>query len=92
MVLLSSHLLQTVGQVSLQPTALLTAPSLSSDCGIEGTDPQVVESCNAVGTPFLSNLVMSLRLTEQEKEDFVEYIRALIGEGWQMEALKEFPK
>jgi cytochrome c peroxidase len=41
--------------------------------------------------PHLSNLIIPLGLTAQEKQDLVEYMRALSGEGWQGTAPTEFP-
>jgi cytochrome c peroxidase len=45
-----------------------------------------------IQNPHLSNLIIPLGLTDQEKNDLVEYMRALNGEGWQMAAPTEFPK
>lgn len=42
--------------------------------------------------PHLSNLIIPLGLTAQEKNDLVEYMRALNGEGWQGAAPTEFPQ
>jgi cytochrome c peroxidase len=40
----------------------------------------------------LSNLIIPLGLTSQEKKDLLEYMRALNGEGWQATAPTEFPQ
>ncbi|MDT3778119.1 cytochrome c peroxidase [Nitrospira sp. MA-1] len=45
-----------------------------------------------IQNPHLSNLIIPLGLTDQEKKDLVEYMRALNGEGWQMTAPTEFPQ
>jgi len=45
-----------------------------------------------ITNPHLSNLIIPLGLTAQEKKDLVEYMRALNGEGWQMAAPTEFPE
>lgn len=42
--------------------------------------------------PHLSNLIIPLGLTAQEKKDLVEYMRALDGEGWQMAVPTRFPE
>jgi cytochrome c peroxidase len=45
-----------------------------------------------ITNPHLSNLIIPLGLTAQEKKDLVEYMRALSGEGWQLTAPTEFPQ
>jgi cytochrome c peroxidase len=45
-----------------------------------------------ITNPHLSNLIIPLRLTDQERKDLVEYMRALNGEGWQVAAPAEFPR
>ena len=45
-----------------------------------------------IRNPHLSNLIIPLGLTAQEKTDLVEYMKALNGEGWQMTAPAEFPQ
>ncbi len=45
-----------------------------------------------IQNPHLSNLIIPLGLTEQEKKDLVEYMKALNGEGWQITAPAEFPR
>jgi cytochrome c peroxidase len=45
-----------------------------------------------IQNPHLSNLIIPLGLTHQEKQDLVEYMRALNGEGWQVTAPAEFPR
>jgi len=52
----------------------------------------VSETNRGITNPHLSNLIIPLGLTEQEKKDLVEYMRALKGEGWQMTAPTEFPQ
>ena len=46
---------------------------------------QVVDHYNQGGVknPFLDNQVIPLNLTESEKQDLVEMLRTLNGEGWQ---------
>ena len=46
---------------------------------------QVVDHYNQGGVknPFLDNQVIPLNLTESEKQDLVEMLRSLNGEGWQ---------
>ena len=55
---------------------------------------EVVEFYDQGGiqNPHLSNLIIPLDLTEQEKKDLVEYMRALNGEGWRMEPPAQFPQ
>jgi cytochrome c peroxidase len=45
-----------------------------------------------IANPHLSNLMVPLSLTDQEKEDLVEYMKALNGEGWQVEPPTAFPQ
>jgi cytochrome c peroxidase len=44
-----------------------------------------------ITNPHLSNLIIPLGLSAQEKKDLVEYMRALNGEGWQIMPPTEFP-
>jgi len=46
---------------------------------------QVVDHYNQGGVknPFLDNQIIPLTLTESEKQDLIEMLRALNGEGWQ---------
>ena len=55
---------------------------------------EVVEFYDRGGipNPHLSNLIIPLGLTAQEKKDLVEYMRALNGEGWQLTAPTVFPQ
>jgi cytochrome c peroxidase len=55
----------------------------------------VVEHYNGGGVknPFLDNQIIPLKLTESEKQDLVEMLRTLNGEGWQhVKAPTSFPK
>ncbi|TAL08636.1 MAG: c-type cytochrome [Nitrospirae bacterium] len=45
-----------------------------------------------IQNPHLSNLIIPLNLTDQEKADLVEYMRSLNGEGLQMAPPVEFPR
>lgn len=45
-----------------------------------------------IQNPHLSNLIIPLGLTQQEKKDLVEYMRTLNGEGWQVVSPTEFPQ
>lgn len=45
-----------------------------------------------IQNPHLSNLIIPLGLTPQEKKDLVEYMRALSGEGWQVTPPTGFPQ
>ncbi|MDE3018184.1 MAG: c-type cytochrome [Nitrospirota bacterium] len=45
-----------------------------------------------IQNPHLSNLMVPLHLTEREKNDLVAYMKALNGEGWQVEPPTEFPR
>ncbi|MBM4132699.1 MAG: c-type cytochrome [Nitrospira sp.] len=70
----------------------LTAPYMHD--GRFATLEEVVEFYDKGGiqNPHLSNLMVPLSLTGQEKADLVEYMRALNGEGWQVAPPVEFPK
>jgi len=69
-----------------------TAPYMHD--GRFATLEEVVDFYNKGGiqNPHLSNLIIPLDLTDQEKKDLVEYMRALNGEGWQASPPTEFPK
>lgn len=69
-----------------------TAPYMHN--GRFATLRQVVDFYDAGGikNPHQDNTIISLHLTEQEKEDLVEFLQALSGEGWQMEPPSKFPK
>jgi len=56
---------------------------------------QVIDHYNQGGVknPFLDNQVIPLKLTETEKQDLVEMLRTLNGEGWQhAQAPLSFPQ
>ncbi|MFM8551854.1 MAG: cytochrome-c peroxidase [Nitrospiraceae bacterium] len=69
-----------------------TAPYMHD--GRFATLEEVVEFYDrgGIANPHLSNLIVPLDLTAQEKRDLVEYMRALNGEGWQVEPPREFPR
>src|SRR6266849_524188 len=69
-----------------------TAPYMHD--GRFATLEQVIDFYDQGGitNPHLSNLIIPLGLTAQEKKDLVEYMRALNGEGWQGTAPTEFPQ
>jgi cytochrome c peroxidase len=70
-----------------------TAPYMHD--GSLKTLEDVVEHYNKGGikNPWLNQDVRELKLTDQEKKDLVEFLKALSGEGWQhITAPKEFPK
>ena len=50
----------------------------------------VSETNRGTTNPHLSNLIIPLGLTAQEKKDLVEYMPALNGEGEQVPAPTEF--
>lgn len=54
---------------------------------------EVVEHYNKGGikNPQLDERMKPLNLTDGEKKDLVEFMKALSGEGWQMDPPKEFP-
>ena len=45
-----------------------------------------------VPNPNLDPVIKPLNLTEQEKEDLVEFLHALNGEGWHVAPPREFPR
>jgi cytochrome c peroxidase len=69
-----------------------TAPYMHD--GRFATLDEVVEFYDRGGiqNPHLSNLMVSLDLTAQEKKDLVEYMRSLNGEGWQVTPPVDFPQ
>jgi cytochrome c peroxidase len=69
-----------------------TAPYMHD--GRFATLEEVVEFYDKGGiqNPHLSNLMVPLNLTVQEKQDLVAYMKALNGEGWQVKPPAEFPK
>ncbi len=69
-----------------------TAPYMHD--GRFATLRQVVDFYNRGGikNPHQDNTIMPLELTDPEKEDLVEFLQSLSGEGWQMEAPTMFPK
>ncbi len=71
----------------------MTAPYMHD--GRFATLEEVVEHYNGGGVknPFLDNQIIPLKLTESEKQDLVEMLRTLNGEGWQhAKAPTSFPK
>jgi cytochrome c peroxidase len=70
-----------------------TAPYMHD--GRFATLRQVVDHYNQGGVknPFLDNQIIELNLTESEKQDLVEMLRTLNGEGWQhARTPSSFPK
>jgi len=70
-----------------------TAPYMHD--GRFGTLEEVVQFYNQGGikNPHQDNLIIPLKLTDQEKRDLVEFLHALNGEGWQhITPPAEFPK
>jgi cytochrome c peroxidase len=70
-----------------------TAPYMHD--GRFATLEEVVEHYNGGGikNPFLDNQIIPLNLTDSEKQDIVEMLRSLNGEGWQnVQAPASFPK
>jgi cytochrome c peroxidase len=70
-----------------------TAPYMHD--GSLKTLEEVVEHYNKGGikNPWLHQDVRELKLSDQDKKDLVEFLKALSGEGWQhLQAPKEFPK
>ncbi|HTK86988.1 MAG TPA: cytochrome c peroxidase [Nitrospiraceae bacterium] len=69
-----------------------TAPYMHD--GRFATLEEVIEFYNTGGTqnPHLSNLMIPLNLTAQEKTDLVEYLRSLNGEGWIVTPPVAFPQ
>ena len=55
---------------------------------------EVIEFYNKGGiqNPHLDNTMVPLNLTPEEKKDLVEYLRALNGEGYQMDIPAKFPQ
>ncbi len=69
-----------------------TAPYMHD--GRFATLRQVVDFYDGGGikNPHQDNTIIPLKLTEQEKDDLVEFLHSLNGEGWQMEPPTVFPK
>ena len=69
-----------------------TAPYMHD--GRFGTLREVVDFYDqgGIANPHLDPAVQPLKLTEQEKEDLVEFLHSLDGEGWQVAPPKKFPK
>jgi len=55
---------------------------------------EVIDFYNKGGiqNPQLDNTMVPLNLTPEEKKDLVEYLRALNGEGYQMDIPVKFPQ
>ncbi len=68
-----------------------TAPYMHN--GRFGTLAEVVDFYNQGGikNPYLDPVIKPLNLTDQEKEDLVEFLQSLSGEGWQVEPPTKFP-
>ena len=68
-----------------------TAPYMHS--GQFGTLRQVVDFYNqgGINNPHKDPLMQPLKLSHEEKEDLVEFLHSLSGEGWQMEPPTQFP-
>lgn len=69
-----------------------TAPYMHD--GRFATLRQVIDFYDQGGipNPHLDSRIKPLELTEQEKEDLVEFLHALNGEGWTVTPPTEFPK
>ena len=69
-----------------------TAPYLHD--GSLTTLHQVVDFYDQGGIPNsqLDPVIKPLKLTEQEKEDLVEFMRSLNGEGWNVTPPTQFPR
>ncbi len=68
-----------------------TAPYMHD--GRFATLRQVVDFYDGGGikNPRQDNTIIPLKLTEEEKEDLIEFLQSLSGEGWQMEVPTKFP-
>ncbi len=44
-----------------------------------------------IANPHQDSLIISLKLTEQEKKDLIEFLLSLSGEGWQITPPQKFP-
>jgi hypothetical protein len=82
----------TVSCASCHPAAGVDrrATGLDRDSSLE----EVIEFYDKGGiqNPHLSNLMIPLNLTAQEKADLVEYMRSLNGEGWEVTPPVAFPQ
>ena len=69
-----------------------TAPYMHD--GSQVTLRQVIDFYDRGGTPNpqLAPSITPLKLTEQEKEDLVEFLHALNGEGWNVTPPRTFPQ
>ena len=69
-----------------------TAPYMHN--GRFGTLQQVIDFYNqgGIANPHKDPFMQPLKLSNQEKEDLVEFLHSLNGEGWQMEPPTSFPK
>ncbi len=69
-----------------------TAPYMHD--GRFATLRQVVEFYDrgGVANPHLDPLIQPLKLTDQEKNDLVNFLHSLNGEGWHVEAPTQFPQ
>ena len=69
-----------------------TAPYMHD--GRFATLRQVIEFYDRGGipNPYLDSAVTPLQLTEQEKDDVIEFLRSLNGEGWAVTPPTDFPK
>ncbi len=69
-----------------------TAPYMHD--GSLATLRQVIDFYDRGGTPnpHLDPAVKPLKLTEREKDDLVEFLYALNGEGWAVEPPRKFPR
>ncbi|MCH7615037.1 MAG: hypothetical protein IH978_04775 [Nitrospinae bacterium] len=70
----------------------MTAPYMHD--GRLATLLQVVDFYDQGGTPnpYLDPVIKPLNLSNQEKEDLVEFLHALNGEGWEVLPPATFPK
>lgn len=69
-----------------------TAPYMHD--GRFGTLRRVVDFYDqgGIANPHKDPLMQPLKLSNQEKEDLVEFLHSLNGEGWNMEPPSTFPK
>ena len=69
-----------------------TAPYMHD--GRFATLRQVVDfyTRGGIRNPHQDNTIIPLKLSDSEKEDLVEFLQSLSGEGWQMEPPTKFPK
>ena len=69
-----------------------TAPYMHD--GRFGTLQQVIDFYDqgGIANPHKDPFMQPLKLSNQEKEELVEFLQSLSGEGWQMEVPTKFPK